>query len=156
MAVMIAKNARHVVALRIMAEIEIGNTGIELKPHATFFQPFLKWSHHRVVLVVDGSHNPTERVEAGNHMSETHQIALKLDRAVPWLKSKGRTPHKPEVCFKERGVELVRNAGSCKQPLRLKLQAFDGENVLFAQTELRSVEPVSPSKETGLGRGFHR
>src|SRR6266702_7407560 len=89
-------------------------------------------------------------------MSEAQQIALEFDRAVPGLKGKCRTPHKPEVCLKERGIEVVRYPASTENSFRLKPQALDGQDMSFAQAEFGSVEPVSTPKESGFGRGFHR
>ncbi len=90
-----------------MAEAEIADPSIELKFHATFHQPFLKWPHHGVILVVDGSHDPAQRIETRNHMGEAQQITLEFDRAVPGLKGKSSAPHKPEISLKERRIEVI-------------------------------------------------
>ena len=84
-------------------------------------------------------------------MSEAHQIALKLNRAMPGLKGESCAPHQPEVGFKERRIELVRNGTSPEHSLRLKLQAREGQDMLLAETKLGGVYPASTPKETGFG-----
>src|ERR1035438_342213 len=88
-------------------------------------------------------------------MSEAHQIALKFDRAMPRLKGEGCAPHQPEVGCKERRIELVRNGSSSEHSLRLKLQALEGQDMLFAKTKLGSVDPASITKEPGFGGRLH-
>jgi hypothetical protein len=65
-------------------------------------------------------------------MSEAQQIALEFDRAVPGLKGKCRTPHKPEVCLKERGIKVVANSASTENCFRLNPKALDGQDMSFA------------------------
>jgi hypothetical protein len=86
-------------------------------------------------------------------VSEAQEVALELDRAVPGLEGKCRTPHEPEVCLEERRVELVRNAASSEHSLRLKLQALDGQDMLFAQPKLGSVDPFRFFKDYDLVTG---
>src|SRR5215469_7467123 len=87
-------------------------------------------------------------------MRKTDKISLELDRTMPWLKGKRRTPHKPEICLKEGGVELVRNAASSEKPLWLKPQSLDGQDMFFAQAKLRRGDSVSAPNEPRFGRGL--
>jgi hypothetical protein len=111
----------------------------------------VKRTHHRIVLVVYSAHNAGKRIEAGNHVSETHQIAFEFDCAMPGLKGEGGTPHVPEVRLKERRGELVGDRGSSKKLLRFDRQAFEVENIPLAQTKPGRIDPASISKKAGLG-----
>src|SRR5208283_678626 len=91
-----------------------------------------------------------------NHVGEAHQVALELYGAVPRLKGERRTPHEPEIRLKERGIELVRDAALSEHILRLKLEALNGQDVFFTQTEHRSIHPVPLAEEAGFGRGLYR
>ena len=90
-----------------IVESEIGNARLQHEVHAAFFEPFPERPHHRIVLVVDGSHDAGKRVEAGDHVSEAYQITFKLDSAMPGLKSECSAPHVPEVRLKEPRIELI-------------------------------------------------
>ena len=39
--------------------------------------------------------------------------------------------------------------------LWLQPQSLDGQDLLFTQTKPGSIDPVSVTEETGIGRGFH-
>ncbi len=57
-AVMITQNLRHGVTLGILVEIKTGDAGVQSQTSRPALQPLLQRPHHRVILVVDGSHNP--------------------------------------------------------------------------------------------------
>ena len=92
----------------------------------------MKGTHHRVVLVINGSHDAGKRIEARHHVREAHQIAFELDCAMPWLKGKGGAPHVPEVRLKEPRIKLIGDRAAAKEMLRLERQTFKRENVILA------------------------
>ena len=88
-------------------------------------------------------------------MGETHQITLELDRAMPGLKGKSRTPHMPEIRLKELRIELIGDGASPKELFRFERQALKRQNMTLAQAKRGRVDTVSIPKETGLRRGLH-
>src|ERR1035437_8591307 len=116
-----------------MRECDVSYSCFELELHTALFEPFVKRTDHRIVLVVYSAHNAGERIETGNHVSEAHQIAFELDCAMPGLKSEGGTPHVPEVRLKERRGELVGDRSPSKKLLRFDRQALEVENIFLAQ-----------------------
>ena len=135
----------------VSKKAEIDDGCVQHEIHTALFEPFVKRTDHRIVLVVDGSHNSGKRIKTGNHVSEAHQIAFELDCAMPGLKSEGSAPHVPEVRLKESRGKLVGDRSSSEKLLRFDRQALKVENILLAQTKPRRINPASISKEAGLG-----
>jgi hypothetical protein len=139
-----------------MAELEISNFGVEDKLHATLLQPLTQRANHRILLVINGSHNAIQLAEARDHVSEPNQISLELNGTVPGLEGKGRTSHEPEIGAEEARIKLIGGAGSPQHDLRLELQPFDRTDMSLTQAEVRSVDRFTAAEEAGLGRGLHR
>src|ERR1700729_227014 len=87
-------------------------------------------------------------------MGEAEQIAFEFDGAMPRLKCKGGRPHEPEVGLKERKVEVVRDAGSPENHLRLKAEALDAQDMFFAEPKPGCVDSVSAAEQAGFGGGL--
>ena len=75
-----------------------------------------------------------------------HQIAPKLNRAMPRLKGESRTPHRTRSPL-QRSFELVRNAYSSEHSLRLKFH-IEGQDMLSLRPNLggSSLRPLRKSR----------
>jgi hypothetical protein len=66
--------ARRGWAQLLIALPQIGDLRLHFELHTTLVEPLMQRPDHRVVLIVDGPHDPFEAVEARNHVGEPHQI----------------------------------------------------------------------------------
>ena len=114
----------------------------------------MKRTDHRIVLVVYGTHNAGKRIESRNHMSETHQIALELDCAMPGLKSEGGTPHVPEVRLKETRAELVGDRSTAQETLPVRSPGARGREYPSRSNQNSECLPCGRPETGGLWRRF--
>src|ERR1035437_6821156 len=130
-----------------MRECDVSYSCFELELHTALFEPFVKRTDHRIVLVVYSAHNAGERIETGNHVSEAHQIAFELDCAMPGLKSEGGTPHVPEVRLKERRDTLIGHLYANWEGFWFEYQSLEVKNVLLAQPKTGTIDPGTISNQ---------
>jgi hypothetical protein len=151
-----ADDTRDPVQLAAFVIAQIDDARVGAKSHAVLVEPLAQRPHHRVVLVVDRTHDAVQLVEARRHMREAQQVAAEFDRAMPRLKRKGRAPHEPEVGFEKVRLEVFRNPAIAKQGFRFDRETAEREYMPLGEFIRRRGLAPAITHEPRFRRGADR
>ena len=131
-------------------EMDVGHNGFCNEADALVVEPFRKRPHHRVILIIVGSHDALKAIEPLHHVHEAHEVALHLDGAVPGLERESRRPHRPEIRLEESLVEVVLDGARPEHVFRAEGQADKTKAVPFRQSERGRIELVAITDEARM------
>ena len=110
------------------------------KPNAVRLQIGFQWQDHALILIIRRSCDALQRFNTRELKNHAVHIAPELEQTAPFLESKGRLPHIPEIRFKEMRAEPILDGHIVEPFLRCKQQLCHCQAVRIVKAHAADIE----------------